>query len=222
MEHERYYCIPDIHGEWGLLNEALQFIYEQNPNGGKIIFLGDYIDRGPENLKVLDTVMNPPSDWEFVCLKGNHESMFVNAYMNHDRFYDMPTAIEISGVIEPKMYHEVHSGIRSEIVSWMDGLPIFHIEDSNVFAHAFYDDNLSPENQVEHVCLWERLSDSERFWNDNQGLYLTHGHTPRKHGPVQAQNRTNLDAGAVFYGRLVIAEYQKNIQGPTQFHEFCK
>jgi serine/threonine protein phosphatase 1 len=222
MERERYYCIPDIHGEWGLLNEALQFIYEQNPNGGKIIFLGDYIDRGPENSKVLDTVMNPPSDWEFVCLKGNHESMFVNAYMNHDRFFDMPTAIEISGVVEPKMYHEVHSGISSEIVSWMDGLPFFHIEDSNVFAHAFYDDTLSPEKQVEHLCLWERLSDSEKFWNDRQGLYLTHGHTPRKHGPVQAQNRTNLDAGAVFYGRLVIAEYQKNVQGPTQFHEFCK
>ena len=44
-----YYAIPDIHGQNDLLQKALAFIYGKNPNGCKIIFLGDYIDRGTEN-----------------------------------------------------------------------------------------------------------------------------------------------------------------------------
>lgn len=217
---EKYYCFPDIHGMNDLLQKALDFVCKQNPEGGKIIFLGDYIDRGPDNTRVLNTVMNPPENWQFVCLKGNHEAMFVNSYLSMDRFYHQPTAIEISGVENPKLYEEIHSGIDRKIIQWMDNLPIFHIEDKNVFAHAYYDDTLKPEDQVEHICIWERLSDSERYWNDRQGLYLTHGHTPRKHGPVKAVNRVNLDAGAVFYGRFVIAEYQKDKQGPVNFYEF--
>lgn len=203
-----------------LLQKALNFIYDKESNGGKIIFLGDYIDRGPDNVGVLNTVMNPPQNWNFVCLKGNHESMFVNSYMNKDRFYDIPTAVEISGVKEPKLYEEIHDGIDAEIIRWMDSLPIFHIEGDNVFAHAYYEDTLAPENQIEKICVWDRMSDTEKYWNDNQGLYLTHGHTPRKHGPVNAPNRTNLDAGAVFYNRLVIAEFETGKQGPVNFHEF--
>lgn len=215
-----YYCFPDIHGMNNLLQKALNFVYKENPEGGKIIFLGDYIDRGPDNVGVLQTVINPPENWEFICLKGNHEAMFVNSYMSMDRFYDVPTAVELSGVDSPNMYEEVHSGIDPEIIKWMDSLPIFHIEDNNVFAHAYYDDTLAPEEQIEHICIWERLSDTERYWNDNQGLFLTHGHTPRKHGPARAINRLNLDAGAVFYGRFVIAEFETGRQGPVKFHEF--
>src|SRR6056297_1743724 len=98
MKIGTYYCIPDIHGVHNLLQKALNFIYDKNPNGGKIVFLGDYIDRGPDNLGVLDTVMNPPAYWNFICLKGNHESIFVDSYMNRSKFYDMHAAIEISGV----------------------------------------------------------------------------------------------------------------------------
>ena len=72
MSEQRYYCFPDIHGCSSLLNQALSFVYKENPNGGKIIFLGDYIDRGPDNLGVLQTVMHPPENWEFVTLLGNH------------------------------------------------------------------------------------------------------------------------------------------------------
>jgi len=39
----QYYVIPDIHGMSGLLRDALSTIYAENPDGGKIIFLDDYI-----------------------------------------------------------------------------------------------------------------------------------------------------------------------------------
>ena len=220
--NDRYYCFPDIHGCSDILNKALNFVYKENPDGGKIIFLGDYIDRGPDNWGVLKTVMNPPENWEFVCLLGNHEEMFIDAYIRRDQFYDVKAARDIAGFKQDDfvIYEHVHQGIDRSIIEWMYNLKLVHIEDKNVFAHAFYDDTRDPEDQIISDVVWTRMDDWMTFQNAKQGLYLTHGHTPRKHGPVKSPNRVNLDAGAVFYGRYVIAEYYKDVQGTTNFHEF--
>lgn len=222
MKENRYYCIPDIHGCSKLLNQALSFVYKENPNGGKIIFLGDYIDRGPDNWGVLQTVMNPPENWEFICLLGNHEQMFIDSYMCGLEFYDVGAARDIAGFKQDEfvLHEHIRQGIDRAIIEWMYNLKVCHIEDKNVFAHAFYDDTLTLDEQREYSSVWTRMDDWMEFPNSKQGLYLTHGHTPRKHGPVQSPNRTNLDCGAVFYGRFVIAEYYKDIQGPVAFHEF--
>lgn len=222
VNEQRYYCFPDIHGCSNLLKQALSFVYKENPNGGKIIFLGDYIDRGPDNWGVLNTVMNPPENWKFVCLLGNHELMFIDSYMNGTQFYDVPTAQDIAGFRQDEfvMYDHIRQGIDRSIIEWMSNLKLCHIEDKNVFAHAFYDDTVTEEEQIVNNCVWTRMDDWMSFQNTKQGLYLTHGHTPRKHGPVKSPNRTNLDCGAVFYGRFVIAEYYNGVQGPVTFHEF--
>lgn len=219
---DRYYCFPDIHGCSGLLRDALSFVYRNNPEGGKIIFLGDYIDRGPDNYGVLQIVMNPPEGWEFVTLLGNHEQMFVGSYFDGTSFYDTKAAQDVAGFEQDEFvpYDHIRQGIDRSIIQWMCNLKLCHIEDKNVFAHAFYDDTRKPDEQVESECVWTRMNDFMAFPNSKQGLYLTHGHTPRKHGPVQSPNRTNLDCGAVFYGRFVIAEYKKGVQGPVDFHEF--
>jgi serine/threonine protein phosphatase 1 len=218
----RYYCFPDIHGCSDALKKALDFVYKENPEGGKIIFLGDYIDRGTDNYGVLQTVMNPPERWEFVTLLGNHELMFIEAYMHGTEFYDKKAAQDIAGFSQDDfvMHNHIRQGIDRSIMEWMYNLKVCHIEDQNVFAHAFYDDTKNLEDQLTRDAVWTRMDDFMRFPNDKQKLYLTHGHTPRRHAPVKSPNRVNLDAGAVFYGRYVIGEYYKDIQGPTAFHEF--
>jgi serine/threonine protein phosphatase 1 len=222
VEVERYYCFPDIHGCSLLLKDALSFVYSHNPNGGKIIFLGDYIDRGPDNYGVLQIVMNPPEGWEFVTLLGNHELMFIDSYMNGTPFYDTKAARDVAGFKQEDfvLYEHIRQGIDRSIIEWMYNLKVCHIEDVNVFAHAFYDDSLAPEEQTAHSCVWTRMDDWMSFPSPNQGLYLTHGHTPRKNGPIKSHNRTNLDCGAVFYNRFVIAQYRKGTRGPVAFHEF--
>lgn len=216
---KNYYVIPDIHGCNHLLEKALAYIYSKNPDGGKIIFLGDYIDRGPDNRAVLETVMNPPSEWEFICLKGNHEDMFVSDYMEFARFYDQKVAAEFNNRIVAS-YDILHSAIPLEVIQWINQLKLFHIEDQNVFAHAFYNDKLAPDDQDERECLWVRMLDHEIYQNDIQGLFLTHGHTPRAHGPVWSGNRINLDAGAVYYGTLYVGEYAPGEKGPVHIHSF--
>jgi len=208
-----YYVIPDIHGRNDLLQMALCDLYEDNPDGGKIIFLGDYIDRGPDNVGVLLTVMNPPEGWEFITLKGNHEAMMVGGYYQEHPVYDEKVFKEIMGS---------QALTVPVVVDWIQTLPIFHFEDDNVFAHASYDDHRAPKDQLEHNVLWDRYEDHEAYRSNDDRYYLIHGHTPRKHGPLIAQNRLNLDCGAVFYGRLVVAEFEEGKRGPQGFLEYPK
>lgn len=206
-----YYVIPDIHGRNDLLQMALTAIYEKSPTGGKIVFLGDYIDRGPENAMVLKTVMNPPERWEFVTLRGNHEDMFVDGYTGAARYYDRPAYNEIK-----------HSGIVSieEAGEWMKSLPYTHTIGHNIFAHAAYDAFKPDDQQNPHQVVWLRYTDTEPFLSPNNNMFLTHGHTPRANAPIMSPNRMNLDGGAVFYGRLVVAVFEEDEMGPQEFLQF--
>jgi serine/threonine protein phosphatase 1 len=205
-----YYVIPDLHGRYDLLKQALDRIYSDHPEGGKIVFLGDYIDRGPQNVDVLLTVMNPPDNWEFITLKGNHEQMFHSAFDLQSDYYDYEAAKEIKN--DPRL--ELRDAAK-----WMEKLPIVHIVGDNIFAHAFYDPFRSPEDQHEQSVVWNRYNDSEPF-GIGDGKFLTHGHTPRMNGPIMSPNRCNLDCGAVFYDRLVVAIFDEDTAGPVSFVVF--
>lgn len=219
--NDRYYCFPDIHGNLKLLYAALHYVYSINTSGGKIIFLGDYIDRGPDNLGVLKLVMSPPENWEFICLAGNHEEMYMDAFSPyHKPFYDKVAAAQIAGIKDEAYYSEIRENTPPEILDWMTKLKLFHFEDNNIFAHANYDAFSLPERQSKSNLLWARHSDSEPYESHQNSLHLTHGHTPRKNGPISSPNRTNLDCGVVAYNRFVIGEYEKGVTGPVQFLEF--
>lgn len=210
-----YYVIPDIHGRNDLLTAALGELYRQNPDGGKIIFLGDYIDRGPDSLGVCRTVMNPPENWQFICLLGNHEDMFLNAYEGYENFYCRHTLDSFApGMF---LYMDIIRAIPHDVIAWMQNLPIWHIEGENVFVHAYFDPEIAPHHQRRRTLLWHRLGHDEPYEGK---LHLVHGHTPNKYGPVIQKDRTNLDCGAVFYDRLVVAQMEEGLRGPVGFIQF--
>ncbi len=72
---KNYWIIGDIHGEVALLDLLLENIGRFDPE--LIIFVGDYIDRGPHVKEVVDRIMNMQT--RVVCLMGNHELMLLNA-----------------------------------------------------------------------------------------------------------------------------------------------
>lgn len=72
---KNYWVIGDIHGEIVLLDRLLEAISKHHPQ--EIIFVGDYIDRGPHSREVLDRIMD--LDSPAACLMGNHELMMLNA-----------------------------------------------------------------------------------------------------------------------------------------------
>jgi serine/threonine protein phosphatase 1 len=190
-----YYAIGDIHGQKDLLNEALKYIY--NKNGDKIIFLGDYIDRGPDSLGVLNIVMNPPEDKVFICLQGNHEDMF-----HHDEWYCNIFKSQLKGKFDRDIQH------------WMRKLPLAYIVGENVFAHAWFDPTLSIDRQVSHFSLWNRFYSHEDYTGP---LFLVHGHTPKSNGPEQLKNRIDLDIGAMYGDKICVGIFKEGIRGPIGY-----
>jgi serine/threonine protein phosphatase 1 len=72
---KNYWFIGDIHGELRLLDRLLEHVTKFSPE--HILFVGDYIDRGPNSKEVVDRIME--LDIETTCLMGNHEMMMLNA-----------------------------------------------------------------------------------------------------------------------------------------------
>jgi len=204
---DRYFAVGDIHGCIDDLESAIALIKKLEPNGCKVIFLGDYIDRGPDSLGCIDTVRRFKLDdngYDVVLLMGNHELMFVEASEDKYQYYDPQGTCVIS-----------ESG-EEFWVDWMRTLEPFHIVEENVFAHANYDpDRCSDINS----CVWPRYKLGQDYYG---GLYLTHGHTPVTTGPEGAFNRVNLDTGCVFGGPLTIGEYAYGIRGILKIHQITK
>ena len=78
----RYFAIGDIHGCLDKLLKLLGLI-DVDWENDTVVFMGDYIDRGPDSKRVVDYVLELRKKHEqVVCLKGNHEWMFLN-YLDH-------------------------------------------------------------------------------------------------------------------------------------------
>ncbi|RVV98374.1 serine/threonine protein phosphatase [Mesobaculum littorinae] len=72
------YAVPDIHGYSDELDRALRLIGEDGGRDARIVFLGDYTDRGPDSRGVLDRLIAGRSEGrDWICLMGNHDRMFL-------------------------------------------------------------------------------------------------------------------------------------------------
>src|SRR5438128_6850305 len=71
----RTLAIGDIHGCLTALDTLLGFV-RPTPED-RLIFLGDYIDRGPDSKGVLNRLIELKRIRRFICLRGNHEIMML-------------------------------------------------------------------------------------------------------------------------------------------------
>ena len=87
------YAIGDIHGRRDLLDALLEKIEsdaEARRRPAKIVFCGDYVDRGPDSRTVIERLIagpRRPGD-EFLCLAGNHDLLFVRAVTTDQQLPD--------------------------------------------------------------------------------------------------------------------------------------
>lgn len=198
---EQYYAIGDIHGRYDLLQKALEFIHSRQDTG-KIIFLGDYIDRGPQSKEVVQHLMQGPlPGWDYVCLKGNHEDMFWYDMLNQNEPYDK------------KVANSMDATELGDALDWFASLPLYHIVENNIFVHADWDETKPPEQQTEARMLWTRRNEDFHSY-----FYVTHGHTPYRNGPVFFFHRCNLDTMAFETGKLSIGVFEIGTIGPTEIY----
>lgn len=204
------FAVGDIHGCADALERMLSRIQAYAAQG-TVVFLGDYIDRGPSSCEVLQRLIEgPPSGWTWICLKGNHEDMMVGAYSSPRKrglWLDnggVETEMSYSGKVDP------------EHLSWAADLPLIHCDDHRIFVHAGVSTVMPLDKQSGRDFLWMRIpaGHSEDYW----GRHLVHGHTRSEANPRTIGNRTNVDSACVFGGRLSCAVFDDEIPGgPIDF-----
>ena len=78
-------AVGDIHGNRLALNDILVQIRSEAAAGDTIVFLGDYIDRGPDTKGCVDAILGLQREVkaEVVCLLGNHEDWFLRTLRDY-------------------------------------------------------------------------------------------------------------------------------------------
>ena len=236
----KYYVIGDLHGRYDLLSAGLSKIGEHtraNEGEHKIIYLGDYIDRGPDSKKIIDTLMALNTD-TVICLQGNHEAMAVESILRSLQpewwLGNGGASTLISyGHPEVRSFDEImYSYVPQEHVKWMASLPLFYEAEKQVFVHAGipqWDINLPPKSGSPkgdmnlHKMQWMLYHPADHGgW---KGKHVVHGHHQFADGPhvwnpgSRGGGRTNLDVWAYKTGRSVIGVFDDTQLTALEFLE---
>lgn len=206
----RIYAIGDIHGRADLLTEILDGIdadQRRRPEVGetRLIFLGDYVDRGPASRQVIEILETGiPPGCRAVCLKGNHEDMLLKALIS-------PAGQEIwlanGGEATLRSYGiHSHSSPASEVLDafgahrrFFDGLALTHEAGDYLFVHAGVRPGVALGAQRPNDLMWIR---QDFLGHDGDlGRIVVHGHTPTSVPDVRS-NRIGIDTGAWMTGAL--------------------
>ena len=211
------YAIGDIHGSLDKLR-ALFARCEAHAAGRpmKLVFLGDYIDRGPESFGVIDfllTLRKRRGD-AIVTLKGNHEEMALSVIDGQSAAG--PWLVQ-GGAETLESYEVAQPGdIPRAHVDWMRALRLSYDDGRRFFVHAGVNPDLPLDAQNANDLLWIRqpfLSDPRDY-----GRLIVHGHTPLETGlPDLRGNRLNVDTAAVFGGPLTAAVFDDTKTEPLGF-----
>jgi serine/threonine protein phosphatase 1 len=213
------FAIGDIHGCLDKLERLLAACEAQaGGHGARYVFLGDYIDRGPDSRGVVELLMRrqqaqPPGT--VVCLRGNHEQMAIDA---HADARAMPLWLANSGASTQRNYRHTGGRIEDAHLAWLAALPFCHDDGRRFFVHAGVDLSVPLNKQQDEVMLWMRepfLSDCDEV---DCGRFIVHGHTPLRTGkPDLRRRRVNLDTAAVIGGPLTAAAFDDSRAEPVGF-----
>jgi serine/threonine protein phosphatase 1 len=196
------YAIGDIHGCHDLLLAMLQGI-EDHAAGQpyRLVFLGDYIDRGPNSAGVLATVRQrqEASPDTVVCLMGDHEALLLQAAA--DPSY-VPAWLWNGGDAALASFGAKEVGeLPPDLIDWLGQLPTFYEDEHGYYVHAGVSPLRSLDDQHDEDRLWIREAFLEM--EHDFGKHIVHGHTPlRTDSPDERPYRTNRDTAAVYGGAL--------------------
>lgn len=200
-------AIGDIHGCARTLDALLDRLAPGSDD--HLLFIGDYIDRGPDSKGVIDRLLKLDQTCRCTFLRGNHEAMMLD-YLDQGEY----ELWRINGGIETLSSY-VTQGRQVEIpqshIAFLRTTELYYETPDFFFAHAGLLPHLTvAENKAqcgEDVFLWERshLQAREVAWEKP----VVCGHTPQP-CPVNRDKLIVIDTGCVYYthpqlGRLTAA-----------------
>ncbi|HMM36622.1 MAG TPA: metallophosphoesterase family protein [Thermoanaerobaculia bacterium] len=209
----RTIAIGDVHGDLEGLERLLSRLPVLLPED-TLLFVGDYVDRGPHPAAVVRRVRALPSETaaRLVFLRGNHEDAWLKAcregapefvlprgngcYSTYRSFTggpvpdpgENPTADELRAMATGTF-------LPADVVAWMEGLPLFHEDEHAIYVHAGLPHDgrrwLHPsEVKDPRPLLWQR---SRAFYEGYSGKRVVFGHTPVRKLPQEQSVHTPGD-----------------------------
>ncbi|MEH2552108.1 serine/threonine protein phosphatase 1 [Bradyrhizobium sp. AZCC 2262] len=220
----RIYAVGDIHGRADLLSEIIARIDDdirRRPIAHTIeVYLGDYVDRGPQSKTVIDLLTVRLVANGAVCLRGNHEAVM-------EGFLQDPAILEywlpLGGMQTLASYGiELHENETAFSLHrrFLDAFPRAHELFMQclrnqfscgdfLFVHAGIRPGVPLDDQDPNDLIWIR----DEFLDDTRShkRFIVHGHTPVPHPEIR-RNRINIDTGAWRTGALTCVA----IEGSTK------
>jgi serine/threonine protein phosphatase 1 len=175
----RILAIGDVHGASTSL-DALLAAVRPTPDD-LLVFLGDYVDRGPDSRGVLDRLIALGQSHRCVFLRGNHELMMTRA--RHDRG-ELRMWLSVGGMQTLASYGRAGTlaDVPAEHWDFLDNhLANYHETDTHVFVHATLFPELPLDEQPELMLFWEFLTGPIRH---ESGKTVVCGHTSQKSGEI--------------------------------------
>ena len=224
-EHGPFDIVGDVHGCFDELVELLgQLGYTINqqdgqytassPDGRKLVFVGDLVDRGPGTVQVLRLVSHLVQSGQAFCVPGNHDMKLVRALRGRDvkRTYGLAETME--------QLDQESEAFRVEVAKFLDDLVSHLVFDDGklVVAHAGLKESMHGRGSGavrEFALFGETTGETDDFglpvrynWAaDYRGKALVvYGHTPVPE-PLFLNNTVNIDTGCVFGGGLTALRY---------------
>jgi len=213
----RSYVIGDIHG----CPDELVYLVQALPleSGDRLVFLGDYIDRGPDSSGVISFLLELQKDrgaYEFVFLKGNHEDMLLSYLGLAGQHGDMflfnggKATLASYGFSKTEIpSDEALSLIPSTHKDFYRNLLTYYVMEPFLCVHAGIHPLKPLKDQTE----------SELFWIRNQFIYSPHtlaytvlfGHTPQHDVFYDLPYKVGLDTGLVYGNKLTCLETTEKV-----------
>jgi serine/threonine protein phosphatase 1 len=216
----RSLAIGDIHGCRTALETLISFV---NPTSDdQFIFLGDYVNRGPDSRGVIEFLLNLKNSHRCVFLRGNHEIMTLDARQERTRGSTMNLAL---GGELIRSYGYTGKG------DWWHLIPAAHwqfIEQTaryfetnrHIFVHGALDADMDLAEQPDWIIFWERF---DTIRPHKSGKKVICGHTPSRDGEIQDVGfAACIDTGAVLGRWLTCLDaetgqyWQANQKGQTR------
>jgi len=212
--YKRYLAISDIHGCFNELQKLLEQV-KYDPKNDRMIFMGDYVDRGNENLKTLKYIKSLKEQYNsVVVLKGNHELFLESSIKAVIR--GKATEFDIFNMQNNKTdvtMEELVELEKEELVDlyhWTKKLPMYYLHDKFIFVHAGVNSTLSFEDNGEDEFLWEREVFIETAAYHNKVVVFGHTPTFRLHKDKTCgiwndevyKDKIGIDCGCVYGGNL--------------------
>lgn len=212
----RTIAVGDIHGEIGHLDTLLGRLPELRAED-TLLFLGDYVDRGPASAEVIHRLRHElprRTPARIVTLRGNHEDAWLKVADGGWSAFVLPTgngclatlrAFTGGPVPEPGAFPSsmdemdaLISGsfLPAEVLAWLRALPHFHEDEHAIYVHGglptTHEGWRHPANMADPTeLLWCR---DARFVTDYRGKRVVFGHTPTQRLPQHLSSHTPEDS----------------------------